>query len=107
MLIDFTNAIWSERNSIAHSTTNLHDLSMEATTDQRLSWYRLHYTTILSRHDFHLIDGIQEEKLFSAPLRTKRQWLKHLDAARDVFAVECAVRKRGQSCLTDFFPVVP
>ncbi len=68
-----------------------------------MAFIRLHYTTLLSHHDSHLIDGIQEEKLLSAPLRTKRQWLIHLDAARDAFALECSVRNRGQSCLPDFF----
>jgi hypothetical protein len=103
MLNDFTNAIWRERNSIAHNATNLNDMAQELTIDLCLSWHRLHffYNSILS--DFYLINEIQEERLISAPLCTKCQWLRHLDATRDVYAVECSVWERGQSCITDFF----
>ncbi len=103
ILIDFTNEIWRERSSLAHDSTNLNDLAQESMIDQRLSWYRSNYTTVLSRHDFPLIDRIQADKRISTSRRTKRQWLVHLDAARDVYAVECAVRERGQTCITDYF----
>ncbi len=103
LLLDFTNKIWRERSSLAHESTNLNDLAQESAIDQHLCWYRLNYITVLSHHDFHLIDGIHADKLISASLRTKRQWLVHLDAARDVYAVECAVRERGQTCITDYF----
>lgn len=103
LLLDFTDEIWRERSSLAHESTNLNDLAQESVMDQRLHWYRLNYTTVLSRHDFHLIDGIQLDKLISASLRTKRQWLVHLDAARDVYVAECTVRERGQTCITDYF----
>ncbi len=103
LLVNFTNEIWREQISLAHEAANLNDLAQESLIDERLCWYQLHYTTVLSRHDFHLIDGIQDDKLISTSLCTKRQWLVHLDAARDVYAVECAVCKRGQTCITDFF----
>ncbi len=103
ILIDFINEIWRERSSLTHDSTNLNDLAQESVIDQHLSWYWSNYTTVLSRHDFPLIDRIQADKLISASLCTKRQWLVHLDAAWEVYAVECVVRERGQTCITYYF----
>jgi len=101
--IEVTDALWRVRNGIVHKSQNLNDMAQEVDADDRLRWYLQHYRTVLSRHDFKLIRRLSSADLGGIPLRTKRQWLIHLDTARKAFAVEQKTLPPGQQKITKYF----
>jgi hypothetical protein len=96
----FTDPLWRDRNCLTHDSPNFNDHYTEHEIDSQLIWYSQNFRTILSCQTFRLIKNIDTDHLDVIPLRTKRQMLLHLDAARDAFAHPIALP--GQS-LHSFF----
>jgi len=103
MWIQVTDTHWRVRNDIVHNTQNLNDLAQEGLVDDQLRWYLSNYRTALSRHDYKLMGRITMESLELTPLRTKRQWIRHLDTARKAFDAEKLMLEPGQQLLTRYF----
>ncbi len=103
MWIQVTDTLWRARNDIVHHTQNLNDLAQEAIIDEQLCWYLSNYRTVLSRHDYKLMGQITREGLGLTPLRTKRQWIRHLDIARKACDTEKMTLEPGQQLLTRYF----
>ena len=102
--VEVTDALWRVWNGIVHKSLNLNDMAQEVAVDSRLQWYLGNYRTILSRHDFKLMRRLLSTDLGGLSLRTKRQWLAHLDTARTAFESEQTTLLPGQQKLTTYFP---
>ena len=100
MWIQVTDTHWRVRNEIVHKTQNLNDLAQEGLIDEQLCWYLSNYRTVLSCCDYKLMGRITMESLELTPLRTKRQWIRHLDIARKAFHAEKMTLEPGQQLLT-------
>jgi hypothetical protein len=97
----FTDSVWRERNRLTHPSPNFTDQSTEHDIDSQLIWYSQNFRMVLSRQTYCLIENIDTDHLDVIPLRTKRQMLLHLDAARDAFTQQIALP--GQTRITQFF----
>ncbi len=67
-----------------------------------LHWYLSNYRTMLSHHDYKLASRFTAEDLGTMTMRTKRQWIHHLDVARTAYNLEKATMAPGQQLLTNF-----
>ena len=67
-----------------------------------LHWYLSNYRTMLSRHDYKLASRFTAEDLGTMTMRTKCQWIHHLDVARTAYNLEKATMAPGQQLLTNF-----
>ena len=101
MWTTFTDPIWRERNHLTHDSLNFNDCYTEQEIDSQLIWYSQNFRTVLSCQTFRLIENIDTDHLDIIPLRTKRQMLLHLDAARDAFSHPIALPE--QMHITQFF----
>ncbi len=68
-----------------------------------LHWYLSNYRTMLSRYDYKLASRFTAEDLGTMTMRTKRQWIHHLDVARTAYDLEKATVAPGQQLLTKYF----
>ena len=100
---DVTDALWRVRNDIVHHSQNLNELAQEGMLDDQLKWYLSHYRTVLSRHDYKTATRYTVDDLDAIPLRTKRQWIHHLEVARTAFDQEKITLAPGQQLLTNYF----
>jgi hypothetical protein len=100
---DVTDALWQVRNDIVHRSQNLNELAQEGMLDDQLKWYLSHYRTVLSRHDYKTATRYTVDDLDVIPLRTKRQWIHHLEVARTAFDQEKITLAPGQQLLTNYF----
>jgi len=102
---DMTDSLWRVRNEIVHKAHNLNQLAQEADIDDRIRWYLSNYRGVLSHHDYRLITRLSSTPLEVTPLRTKQQWLYHLETARKAFDNEKLTLAPGQRLLTHYFSV--
>ena len=83
LLIELTDKLWRERNTLAHDRhSNLNDQALSHLLDVQLLWYAENYRHHISYRDYRLISDIQPGAIQGIPLRTKKQLLRHLDAAK-------------------------
>ncbi|KAL3762232.1 hypothetical protein ACHAWU_004770 [Discostella pseudostelligera] len=102
LLNDFTDSLWRTRNDLVHRAQNLTDLATEASIDERLLWYTSNKHDLLATTDHHLA-RFTEDTLLTMSLRTKKAWMKHLQAAEAAYTLEKAQCPSGQRLITDFF----
>jgi len=102
LLDDFTDSLWRTRNDLVHRAQNLTDLATEASIDERLLWYTSNKHDLLATTDHHLA-RFTEDTLLTMSLRTKKAWMKHLQAAEAAYTLEKAQCPSGQRLITDFF----
>lgn len=81
-------------------SNNLSDLAQEGLIDNLLHQYLSNYGTVLSCHDYKLLNWFTAEGMELIPLRTKWQWICHLDTALEAFNVEKKTWESGQQVLT-------
>ena len=97
---DVTDALWHVRNDIVHRSHNLNALAQEGMLDDQLKWYLSNYITVLSCHDYKIATRFTVDELDVMPLRTKQQWIHHLEVARTAFDQEKIILAPGQRLLT-------
>lgn len=104
LLNDLTDNLWWKRNNLVHRTQNLTDLATEASLDNRLLWYTSNkYDLLLTASDHHLA-WFTADTLLTMTLRSKKAWVKHLQAAEAAFALEKThCPSSWQRRITDFF----
>ncbi len=98
--MDGTDMLWRERNHLAHESANLNDQGCSDSLNLRVQWYIENFRSALSHRDYHLISDIRPDDLVQIPLRTKRQLLLHLDAAKAAYTESSL---RSQSRITEYF----
>lgn len=97
----FINPLWTTRNNILHRHDNYVSETLHAELGDRLQWYTQNKTE-LSRQDQHLAD-FTSAQIETMSTRQRREWVRHLDIARDAWAKERAILATGQTLITRFF----
>ncbi len=83
--MDGTDMLWRERNHLAHESGNFNEQGCSDSLNLRVQWYMENYRGAISHYDYHLISDIHSDDLAQITLRTKRQLLLHLDAAKAAY----------------------
>ena len=97
----FIDPLWTTRNNILHRHDNYVSETLHAELGDRLQWYTQNKTE-LSRQDQHLAD-FTSAQIEAMSMRQRREWVRHLDIAKDAWAKERAILATGQTLITRFF----
>ena len=84
-----------------HWNKNKHREAEDATLTEKIEWYISHRHEILSYRDEFLAD-VDVSTLHRMRRDTKREWLRHLEIARQAHAVESRLRASGQNAITRY-----
>ena len=98
---DVVTPLWTTRNDIYHHGRNLAEAAEDSQLTRALTWYLQHKREVLSIYDHKLIQ-FDLADLYSMPRLTKREWKRHLDAARTAWTTERRQRARSQQVITRF-----
>ena len=96
-----TELLWHERNNILHRTHNNYDHLASAQMDNRLCWF-LDHRHLLSHGDQYLLK-YSESDIDGMPAGTKRELLRLLEKAFQLYRREQLTRESGQPPITDYF----
>ena len=99
------NPLWKVRNDILHRMKNNFDAVEEERMAERLVWYSMHKHEVLDSYD-HFLARYDVSQIHSMTRATKREWLRHLDAAREAFEKQRAQRAQGQNSIMQYFQVL-
>ena len=102
--IDYTDTIWRARNDLLHHQQNEHRRAVSQNYNTRLRWF-LDNQHVLSPSDSFLLRFTHSD-VENVTDRIKKHTLHHLDVAKRAYALQLQQRKKGQSVLTQFFPLV-
>lgn len=104
LLTETTDKLWRERCSLAHDKhSNLNDQAMSQSLNTQLLWYVENYRHSISYTDHRLVSDLLPEAIPDISLRTKRQLLHHLDAAKAAYSLDSL---RLQPRITQYFTSV-
>lgn len=98
----FTDGIWRTRNEIKHKQDNKNSAEEERRIEETLRSFCETYRRDLRRTDYHLM-RYTEEDISKLTLRTKREWMRQLIIARDIYKAELATETKQQTLITQFF----
>ena len=93
--------LWTTRNDLYHHGINLADEADDSHLTNSLNWYLQHKNEVLSIYDQHLL-RFDTSDLHNMSRRTKREWKRHLDIAREAWTQERTQRARSQQVITRF-----
>jgi hypothetical protein len=99
---EFFHRIWVARNHLLHRSQNMTTATLEHQLEDKLNWYLSHKTHALSRVD-QLRISFTWDDLPTMPLHVKKEWVRHLDAAKAAWDIERLQLERRQSVITNFF----
>lgn len=94
--------IWTTRNTLLHKLQNLTTSAAKAQLTSRLHWFLNNKHTALARRDFFLARYTGDE-INCMKIHTKKECLRHLEAAHASWEIECLQCQKGQSVITTFF----
>lgn len=96
--------VWTVRNHILHKCQNFVSDADHSELLNRLVWYRDNQLQALAiRHRFLIDHDVEHITRWSTTHMKQR--LQSLDTARQIYALECKQRSRGQGVLTDYYEV--
>ena len=98
---EVVNPLWETRNELMHRNENRHREAEEVMLTEKIRWYVSHRHEVLSYRDGFLAD-VDMSSLHRMRRDTKREWLRHLEAARQAHAVESQLRASGQNAITRY-----
>lgn len=93
--------LWYTRNDILHRHSNYVTENTHSQLGDRLTWYTRHREELdrrdqfLARHTMAQIEAMTTSQ--------RREWVRHLDAARTAWAKERTTLARGQRLITQYF----
>lgn len=93
--------LWEMRNDILHHSANLAFEAEDGELKRSLIWYMQHKREILSIYDHDLI-RFNISDLHTMSCRTKREWKRHLDTAREAWVQEKDNLANSQQVITRF-----
>ena len=100
-LWDTVDSLWEIRNDILHLQRNLTHDAEESGLAESLVWYAQHKHEVLAAFDHHLA-RFDAADIHRMPRRVKREWKRHLDAARNAFNKEKRQRGLNQNVITRY-----
>ena len=80
-------------------TENNFETAKNAALTEQLMWYQSNRHTLLAHHDHALLHNIDMSTLHTMPSRHKREWIRHLTAAKIANTQELALKKTNQHSL--------
>ena len=98
---DFTDAIWRNRNEIAHERENNVQQAENTTWANKLSWYLRNRHVIARRDQF--IMNYTEEDIVTMPGFVRRKMVQNLERLEAVYAREVELLAMGQRTITSYF----
>ena len=98
---DLITPLWRTRNDILHHNTNFVSDTTYAQLGDRLLWY-IQNKLALARQDQYLAQ-FSTSQIDAMGIHQRREWVKHLDIARDAWTKEQAILATGQRLITDYF----
>lgn len=93
--------LWDTRNDLYHHSENLADEADDSQLTNALIWYLQHKNEVVSIYDQRLLQ-FDISDLQTMSRRTKREWKRHLDIARDAWTQEKTQLARSQQVITRF-----
>jgi hypothetical protein len=93
--------MWTTRNHILHNNPNFTTELTHSQLGDRLLWY-LQHKDQLSRQD-QFLARYSATNIESMTTEIQREWVRHLDVARDAWTKEQQQLARGQTVLTQYF----
>ena len=93
--------LWETRNNIAQ-TENPTVLLETRTLREKVQWYKRFSRQVLAQRHQHLTDFTEEDIAEWDKVRCRKE-IKTLDAAKEIYEIECTQRMRGQRVITDWF----
>jgi hypothetical protein len=95
--------LWSMRNDILHNKPNPRAITEMNNLLERLQWYRDNKRLVLApRH--HMLAEYTDLNIKRWNRVQRRNQLKILDDAKNIYSIESRQRSSGQRVLTDMFP---
>ena len=93
--------LWKVRNDILHRMKNNFDAAEEERMAEKLVWYSMHKYDLLDSYD-HFLASYDVSQIHTMTRVVKREWLRHLDAAREAYEKHRAQRALGQNSITQY-----
>ena len=97
--MDFFEPLWQSRNELLHQQKNNYKRAEDAALTEQLVWYQSNRHTLLAHHDHFLLHNINMPMLYTMPSRQKREWIRHLTAAKLANTQELSLKKSNQHSL--------
>ena len=95
------DVLWKVRNDLLHHQKNKVDEAESAKLAESLVWYTQHKDDVLPIYDRHLV-RFDASDIHRMSNRVKREWMRHLCAARRAFQHERMQRKKNQAVITRY-----
>ncbi len=97
--MDFFEPLWKNRNELLHQQKNNYERAEDAALTEQLVWYQSNRHTLLAHHDHFLLHDIDLSTFHTMPSRQKREWIRHLTAAKLANTQELTLKKTNQHSL--------
>jgi hypothetical protein len=97
--MDFFEPLWQNRNELLYQQKNNYKRAEDAALTKQLVWYQSNQHTLLAHHDHFLLHNINMPMLYTMPSRQKREWIRHLTAAKLANTHELSLKKSNQHSL--------
>ena len=98
---DVITPLWTTRNNILHNQENFISEQTHSQLGDRMLWYLQHKDDLAVQDQF--LARFSAREVDRMTTRTRMEWIRHLDTARDAWTREKATRATGQRLLTDYF----
>ena len=98
---DVVQPLWSTRNNILHNNPNFTSELTHTQLGDRMLWY-LQHKDQLARQD-RFLARYSSSCIDKMSTTIRREWIRHLDIARDAWTREQKTIDTGQTLLTQFF----
>ncbi len=98
---DVIQPLWLVRNNILHNNPNFTSELTHTQLGERLLWYLQHKEHLAQQDRF--IAQYSTSCIDKMSTAIRREWVRHLDIARDAWTREQSIIDTGQTVLTQFF----
>ena len=99
---DIFDPLWGQRNSILHEEKNKYNVAEDKILSDKLIWYVQNKHALLAYQD-HFLAKHDLTTLHRMRRATKREWIRHLDRARQAYENEQKKRASDQNVITRYF----
>ena len=94
--------IWTQRNNILHGEANKYNTAEDEELTSKIIWYVQHKDRLLAGHDRFLARQ-DLTTLHRMRRETKREWIKHLETAKEAYEIERTQLASKQNVITRYY----
>ena len=102
---DFALPLWNARNNILHRQQNHAHEQISEHLATRIQWYVDNKASVLAYRD-QFLARFDPQEIAGMSRQVRREWVRHLDAARDRFGKDQIQRAKRQNVITKYFQAV-